>query len=155
MYTPFGFPVIKSFNCLPPVVCQIYQFRPCHALFLVFTLQVVGNVPQFVRPTPLDRNIRIYYFNSTVQPLAAIDTDELAVVPRRSSLSLMSDNGCQPTSISFMKSCRDMGIKQAFTSYNNPKGNADTERFFRTMKEELLWLRDWVNPMELMDEIGE
>ncbi len=74
---------------------------------------------------------------------------------REHELYLMSDNGCQPTSISFMKSCSDMGIKQAFTSYNNPKGNADTERFFRTMKEELLWLREWVNPMELMNEIGE
>ncbi len=74
---------------------------------------------------------------------------------RNHVLSLMSDNGCQPTSKSFMKSCRDMEIKQAFTGYNNPKGNADTERFFRTMKEELLWPREWVNPMELMDEIGE
>ena len=74
---------------------------------------------------------------------------------RDHGLSLMSDNGCQPTSISFMKSCSDLGIKQAFTSYNNPKGNADTERFFRTMKEELLWLREWENPMELIDEVGE
>jgi hypothetical protein len=24
-----------------------------------------------------------------------------------------------------------MGIRQAFTSYSNPKGNADTERFLR------------------------
>ena len=33
------------------------------------------------------------------------------------------------------------GIDQAFTSYNNPKGNADTERAVRTLKEELLWLQ--------------
>ena len=32
---------------------------------------------------------------------------------------------------------------KAFTSYNNPKGNADTERMMRTLKEELLWLREW------------
>ena len=57
-----------------------------------------------------------------------------------SGLSLMSDNGSQPTSVAFMKSCRALGIKQAFTSYGNPKGNANTERVFRTMKEELLWL---------------
>ena len=36
-----------------------------------------------------------------------------------------------------------LGIKQAFTSYGNPKGNADTERSIRTLKEELLWLHDW------------
>jgi putative transposase len=74
---------------------------------------------------------------------------------RDHGLYLMSDNGCQPTSVSFIKSCSDLGIKQAFTSYNNPKGNADTERFFRTMKEELLWLREWTNPIELMNEVSE
>ena len=69
-------------------------------------------------------------------------------------LSLMSDNGSQPTSVTFMKSCREMGIKQAFTSYGNPKGNADTERVFRTMKEELLRLREWHSPFELVDSLG-
>jgi hypothetical protein len=37
--------------------------------------------------------------------------------------------------------CRSLEIHQAFTSYNNPKGNADTERFMRTLKEECLGLR--------------
>jgi transposase InsO family protein len=73
---------------------------------------------------------------------------------RDSGLSLMSDNGSQPTSIAFMKACRDMGINQAFTSYGNPKGNADTERVFRTMKEELLWLREWHSPFELTEALG-
>jgi hypothetical protein len=31
----------------------------------------------------------------------------------------------------------NLEIKQKFTSYNNPKGNADTEKMIRTMKEEL------------------
>ena len=74
---------------------------------------------------------------------------------RGRGLSLMSDNGCQPTSISFMRACGGLGINQAFTSYNNPKGNADTERFFRTMKEELLWLREWTSPFELLNVIEE
>ena len=69
-------------------------------------------------------------------------------------LFLMSDNGSQPTSLGFMKACRGMGITQAFTSYNNPKGNADTERVFRTMKEELLWLRDWTSPFKLANNLG-
>jgi transposase InsO family protein len=73
---------------------------------------------------------------------------------RDSGLSLMSDNGSQPTSVAFMKACREMGIKQAFTSYGNPKGNADTERVFRTMKEELLWLREWHSPFELAKALG-
>ena len=36
----------------------------------------------------------------------------------------MSDNGTQPTSVVFMKLCGILGITQAFTSYNTPKGNA-------------------------------
>jgi putative transposase len=61
-------------------------------------------------------------------------------------LSLMSDNGCQPTSTAFMRACGTLGIQQAFTSYNNPKGNADTERVIRTLKEECLWLQEWTCP---------
>lgn len=51
---------------------------------------------------------------------------------RNYSLNLMADNGCQPSSDKFVKDCKDLGINLAFTSYNNPKGNADTERFMRT-----------------------
>ncbi len=61
-------------------------------------------------------------------------------------LHLMSDNGSQPTSTTFIKSCSIMGIKQAFTSYGSPKGNADTERVMRTIKEELVWLNEWLSP---------
>ena len=61
---------------------------------------------------------------------------------RGQDVSLMSDNGCQPTSTAFMQACATLKIHQAFTSYNNPKGNADTERFMRTLKEERLWLQE-------------
>jgi putative transposase len=62
---------------------------------------------------------------------------------------LMSDNGCQPCAETFLSWCKAAGIHQAFTSYNNPKGNADTERMFRTLKEELLWLHEWPNASSL------
>lgn len=74
---------------------------------------------------------------------------------RDRDLHLMSDNGCQPTSTGFMKACHEMDIHQAFTSYNNPKGNADTERLMRTMKEELLWLHEWRSPFELAAKLEE
>jgi len=61
----------------------------------------------------------------------------------------MSDNASQPTSRSFMETCAGLGIKQAFTAYNNPKGNADTEPMMRTLKEELCWLREWPSADEL------
>jgi putative transposase len=62
---------------------------------------------------------------------------------RGQGLKLVSDNGCQPTSGSFLKVTAILDIEQIFTSFNNPKGNAETERFMRTLKEELLWLEEF------------
>lgn len=69
---------------------------------------------------------------------------------RGQGVSLMSDNGCQSTSTTFMRACATLEIHQALTSYNNPKGNADTERFMRTLKEGCRWLQEWTCPLELM-----
>lgn len=66
---------------------------------------------------------------------------------------LISDNGCQPTGGHFAKACKDLCIKQIFTSYNNPKGNADTERFFRTIKEDLIWINEWLSFYQLKEAI--
>lgn len=61
-------------------------------------------------------------------------------------LFLISDNGCQPTSQRFMMNCSLLGIKQIFTTWCNPKGNSDTERVMRTIKEDIVWCYDWENP---------
>jgi hypothetical protein len=37
-----------------------------------------------------------------------------------------------------MKACSALEIQQAFTSSNNPKGNADTKRVMRALKEACL-----------------
>jgi len=47
-----------------------------------------------------------------------------------------------------MKDMAVLGVEQIYTSYNNPKGNADTELVMRTIKEELIWL----NEFESFDE---
>ena len=70
-------------------------------------------------------------------------------------LNLMSDNGSQPTSLRFMQAATQLGIQQAFTAYSNPKGNADTERLIRTLKEELLWLREWITVEEVARAVKE
>ncbi len=46
-----------------------------------------------------------------------------------------------------------LGIAQIFTSFNNPKGNADTERFFRTLKEDLIWLNEWFSFEQLLQAL--
>jgi transposase InsO family protein len=54
-----------------------------------------------------------------------------------------------------MKACSVLGVGQAFTCYNNPKGNADTERMMRTLKEELLWLQEWHDPYEVSGALAD
>ena len=63
-------------------------------------------------------------------------------------LFLISDNGCQPTSQRFMMNCSILGLKQIFTTWSNPKGNSDTERVMRTIKEDIVWPYDWDNPFD-------
>jgi len=69
--------------------------------------------------------------------------EELTFGSREYSLMLISDNGSQPTSLKYESFCNILGINHITTSYSNPKGNADTERFFRTFKEEIIWTRDY------------
>ncbi len=66
----------------------------------------------------------------------------------KEQLFLISDNGCQPTSQRFMQSASILGLKQIFTTWSNLKGNCDTERVMRTIKEDLVWCYDWDNPFE-------
>jgi putative transposase len=68
---------------------------------------------------------------------------------------LISDNGCQPTSEKYMKACSQLKIKQIFTTWNNPKGNADTERVFRTLKEDLVWTHDWAIPFQFQRDFDQ
>jgi transposase InsO family protein len=68
---------------------------------------------------------------------------------QRRGLSFMSDIGCQPTSTTFMRACATVGIQQAFTSDNNPKGTADPGRVIRTLKAECLQLHEWTCPFTL------
>jgi putative transposase len=74
-------------------------------------------------------------------------TDQVPAGARDKGLALMSANGGQPTSTAFIRACGTLGIQQAFTSDNNPKGNADTERVMRTLKKE------WSCPSKLIKEL--
>ena len=69
---------------------------------------------------------------------------------RGNRLCLISDNGSQPTSTSFMGDMATLGIKQIFTS----KGNADTERVIRTIKEEVIWINEFGSVKEGEEKIG-
>ena len=74
---------------------------------------------------------------------------------KEQSLFLISDNGCQPTSQRFMMNCSLLGLKQIFTTWSNPKGNSDTERVLRTLKEDLVWTHDWDNPFTFSEALAQ
>lgn len=67
----------------------------------------------------------------------------------------MSDHGSQPTSRSFMSFCKKHSIEQIFATFNNPKGNAETERVIRTIKEEVFWIREFERLDEARDAMEE
>jgi transposase InsO family protein len=72
---------------------------------------------------------------------------------RGQGLKLVSDNGCQPSSKSFLKMTATLDIEQIFTSFNNPKGKAETERFMRTLKEECLWMDEFNSLDEAQEKL--
>lgn len=73
------------------------------------------------------------------------------IASKQQELYLVSDNGSQPTSKKYMQACSVLEIKQIFASYNNPKGNADTERVIRTIKEDFIWVREFSSPIEFTE----
>lgn len=88
--------------------------------------------------------------------ISALEMSVLSEFPngsREANLFLISDNGSQPTSKKFMKVSATLGIQQAFTAYNNPKGNANTERWFRTLKEDCIWLNEWESFKQIESDI--
>jgi putative transposase len=74
---------------------------------------------------------------------------------RGQGVSLMRDNGCQPTSTMFMQACVTLESHQTCTRDNNPKGNADTERCMRTLKEACLWRQEWAGPSAFVSALDQ
>jgi len=60
----------------------------------------------------------------------------------KEQLFLISGNGGQSTSQRFMMNYSLLGLKQIFTTWSNPKGNSDTERVMRIIKEDIVWPYD-------------
>ena len=72
---------------------------------------------------------------------------------RSYAINLMTDNGSQPTSKKYESVIEDLGINHVTTSYSNPKGNADTERWCRTFKEEVIWPQEFYSWEESASEV--
>lgn len=51
--------------------------------------------------------------------------------------------------------CVHLDIEQIFTTHDNPRGNADTERVIRTLKEEAVWPYENETPMAAETKLRE
>lgn len=64
-------------------------------------------------------------------------------------VELRTDHGPQYTGADCDALCARWRIAHTYAPVGRPTGNAVVERFIRTLKEELIWLRDWNSADEL------
>ena len=74
---------------------------------------------------------------------------------KKGSLILHSDQGTQFTSKEFCGYCREKGIIQSMSRKGNPWDNAPMERYFNTLKNELINLKNYHSRNELFTDIEE
>lgn len=68
-------------------------------------------------------------------------------------MELRSDHGPQYTGVDCEDLAKEWNINHTFAPVGRPTGNAVVERVIRTMKEEVVWLRDWDSADELRDAL--
>jgi len=62
---------------------------------------------------------------------------------KRPWVKLISHDCSQPTASSSVKAMATLGIEQIFTSQSDPKGNGEAKRMICTIKEEVIWLKEF------------
>jgi len=68
-------------------------------------------------------------------------------------LTIRSDHGCQYTSDHFRDELRYLGINHSLGFVGEPQTNGIAERFFRTLKEQIIKGRVWTNLEELRNAV--
>ncbi len=70
-------------------------------------------------------------------------------------LALRHDHGSQYVSDTFQAELRFLGIASSPSFVRAPEGNGCVERFFRTLKEQLLWIRVFRNAEEVRQAVAD
>ena len=74
---------------------------------------------------------------------------------RGMGLVLRVDNGCQPTSRYFVRYAAECGVRLQYTGYSSPRENGHVERLIRTLKEEVIWVREFWDLDEVRAAVSE
>ena len=70
-----------------------------------------------------------------------------------SSLLLRHDHGSQYMSKHFQKEIKFLGVRSSPSFVRSPEGNGVIERFFRTLKEQLLWVKHFETVDQLLEAL--
>ena len=69
-------------------------------------------------------------------------------------VELRTDHGPQYTGADCRMLCSTWHLEHSFAPVGRPTGNAVVERFIRTLKEELIWLRDWESADDVREAVA-
>ena len=102
-----------------------------------------------------DRSIVGWRVSRSSKAKVAVGALEDALIRRKldPGLRLRSDNGLVFGSKEFTKTTRAAGVLQEYITPYTPEQNGMIERWFRTLKEECLWLRQFKSLSEARQEI--
>jgi putative transposase len=93
-----------------------------------------------------DKTLLGYHFSLSCRAMGAVlAMGEAASRRQIENLELRSDNGCHYGAKIFRQELMRQGINHTRTMVNTPKGNAIIERFFRSLKQECVWLHKFEN----------
>jgi len=86
-----------------------------------------------------------------LEPLRQGIVDHFGVLGEKAAegLTIRHDHGSQFISNTYQKELRFLGIKSSPSFVRQPQGNGIAERFVRTLKENLLWIRPFATVEEL------
>jgi transposase InsO family protein len=70
-------------------------------------------------------------------------------------LAIRHDHGSNYLSDDFQRELRFLGMESSPSFVREPEGNGCAERFIRTLKEQLLWVRTFASVAELIAALGE
>ena len=82
-------------------------------------------------------------------------TLKLAIIDRAPAPGLIfhSDNGANYTSYTFTSYLKELDIKQSFSRAHNPYDNSVCESFFKTLKQEEIYRKDYRSEKDMLRSI--
>ena len=76
-------------------------------------------------------------------------------IPRSTVYDRRHDHGSRFTAHAYQDEVRFLGIRSSPSYVREPEGNGCAERFVRTLKEQLLWVRRFETLAELLEALQE